>query len=278
MDGAALPAGREGQHTRSSPDLEEHETMDVDTTGSSRSTLEEDQSIPSASNSEVDLRTTQPRLIDRQHEINPQHIPYHGLQQRTAPSTDVTRATRLSRLSLEQGRGDQLTISPEADQRTVHSLLADQQQEQRIPQSNISHPILAFEALSGYLSEHGSETADRLFAQVKGDPIEELKTLFASVRQQLDKEWAVVEQKEMAFAAAENDIFQYGALLTGPDDAKTKTVDAIVHLVQINIKNYQQAAGTLYDLLWPQKKTDQENRARLMKDRKIFETFDETTR
>ena len=121
MDDAALSAGREEQHTRLSPILEDQqrETLSADTTGTtpeSRSSLEKDQGSRTASSPEVDLRTSQTLLLDQQPGQDAQ--PTSGLegQQRTAPTADITGTTRESNLSLEQGQSGQFTFKLEQDQ------------------------------------------------------------------------------------------------------------------------------------------------------------------
>jgi hypothetical protein len=88
----------------------------------------------------------------------------------------------------------------------------------------------------------------------------------------------MIEQKERAFAETENDIFQYEVLVKVLDDAtKTETVRAILHLVRVNFKDNNEAAGTLYNMFSGQKEIHKDQRARVLEERKHFEKVDEVT-
>lgn len=90
----------------------------------------------------------------------------------------------------------------------------------------------------------------------------ELKSLLASVRQTLDRECAATEQKDMAFAEAENDIFKYEALVGDLDDDEIKEdVRAILRLTRCDFKDHRQAAERLYGIFSTQKATHKAQRA-----------------
>jgi hypothetical protein len=121
---------------------------------------------------------------------------------------------------------------------------------------------LELEKLTSYLSKDDAEIAAPLFASVRGDPVTELKSLLASVRQTLDRECAATEQKDMAFAEAENDIFKYEALVGDLDDDEIKEdVRAILRLTRCDFKDHRQAAERLYGIFSTQKATHKAQRA-----------------
>lgn len=169
-------------------------------------------------------------------------------------STDTTPATRDSQSTLQPGDAIQPALARQVDQRTSQSHSTDQQDHQRPLQSYSNHPILALEAFVNDLSDEDARVVPHLFALVRaghrrsGEHVEDLTMLFAPVREQLNRDWATIEQRARAFAEAENDIFQYEALITDLNDAAAEDARAAFRLIRRNFKSGQQFAELLGDI------------------------------
>jgi hypothetical protein len=242
MDDAALPAGREEQHTRLSTILEDqqHETLSADTTGTtpeSRSSLEQDQGFRTASSPEVDLRTSQARLLDQQPEQNAQTTSGLEGQQLTAATADMTGTTWESNSSLEQGQSgqftfkleqdqsDQSTSSLDADQRTAQPLVMMEQQHQQHPSKcrYSDQFMLGLVIIKNTLSDPVATEASLLIALIQGghhrsgDDVEDLQGLYAPRRERLEGLEAVHEQQSIAFDEAKSNALKYEAFLVTLD-------------------------------------------------------------
>ena len=101
--------------------------------------------------------------------------------------------------------------------------------------------------------------------------------LFAPVREQLNRDWATIEQRARAFAEAENDIFQYEALITDLNDAAAEDARAAFRLIRRNFKSGQQFAELLGDIFSRLKKRNKYRRARVLTVKRVFEALEEET-
>lgn len=162
--------------------------------------------------------------------------------------------------------------------------MADQQQnDQRHRQSYSEHPVLDLKAFVGKLGDQDARIAYLLFALVRedyersGDHIKELAKLFAPLRERYDREWAIVEQRDIVFTKAMSEVPEHEALAGDLDDAKAEDARATFRLVRRNYKSCQQFAELLGDIFSSLKKRNKDRRARILTVREIFERLKEST-
>ena len=199
------------------------------------------------------------------------------IDEHTELSIDLIPTNSGNQSSLEQSGDTQPTVSRETNEDTSQTHLDAQRNNQRRRESYSDHPILKLEGFVGRLNGQEAMVAAAFFTLIRvdhhrsDDHVEELKELFAPMRQQLDRDRAVLEQKLAAFDEAESDVLKYEALVGELDDANAKVARALLDLCGSHFKDRLEFAGLLIEPFSPLKQRKMHELSITLTHRHVFE-------